>query len=56
MADSSMIQTQESLENDGRQLISDVGGQLGVCLVMSVVTFSETMALLAQLLRYFLCS
>ena len=52
MADSSMIQTEESPDYDLTQLISDVGGQLGVWVGMSVVTLSETFALFGELIRY----
>ena len=55
MADSTMIQTQESPDYEITDLISDVGGQLGVWIGMSVVTMIETFALFGQLLRYFLC-
>ena len=55
MADSNMVRTQESPDYDVTQLISDTGGQLGVWLGMSVVSFSETFTLLGQIMRYFLC-
>ena len=53
MADSTMIQTQESLDYEIRDLISDVGGQLSIWVGMSVVTTVKTFALFAQLLSYF---
>ena len=52
MADSSMTVTEEIPDYELSQLISDIGGQLGCWIGMSVITLSETLALLFQLMRY----
>ena len=52
MADGNIVLTQEVPAYTVSMLISDIGGQLGVWLGMSVLTTSETLALVGQLLRH----
>ena len=54
-ADSNIVVTEEVPDYELPQLISDIGGQLGVWIGMSVVTMSESLVLIFRLLRC-LCS
>ena len=54
-ADSDMVETEETPDYEAAQLISDIGGQLGVWVGMSVITMSETFALCFHLLRNICC-
>ena len=53
LASTDMVLTVESPDYTLPLLISDIGGQLGVWIGMSVVTLSETLALFGELLRHF---
>ena len=50
-AHSNLVTTEEMPDYHIFQLISDIGGQLGVWVVMSVITMSETLALFFHLVR-----
>jgi hypothetical protein len=56
IADSSVIVTQETADYELNQLVSDIGGQLGIWVGMSVLTLSEVVELFYLLLRHFLMS
>ncbi|KAK2154561.1 hypothetical protein LSH36_265g03020 [Paralvinella palmiformis] len=53
VADSNVIKTQESPEYGSNQLVSDIGGQLGLWVGISVITLTEVLELMGELFRYF---
>ena len=55
VADSNVIKTQESPDYGSNQLVSDIGGQLGLWVGISLITLTEVLELLCELFRYF-CS
>ena len=56
IADSNVVVTREAPDFEFSQLVSDIGGQLGVWVGMSVVTLSEVIELIYLLLYHFLAS
>ncbi|KAK2154562.1 hypothetical protein LSH36_265g03022 [Paralvinella palmiformis] len=53
IADSNVIKTQETPEYGSNQLVSDIGGQLGLWVGISVITLTEVLELMGELFRYF---
>lgn len=54
IADSNVVVTQETADYDPNQLVSDIGGQLGIWVGISVITLSEVIELGYLLLCHFL--
>ena len=54
VADSNVIKTQESPDYEPNQLVSDIGGQLGIWVGISIITLSEVIELACMLLRHFM--
>ena len=54
VADSNVIKTQESGDYTTNQLVSDIGGQMGLWVGISVITLTEVIELLCEIMRYFL--
>ena len=54
IADSNVVKTEESEEYNLTQLVSDIGGQLGLWVGISVITIAEVIQLLVDILRYLL--
>ena len=52
LADYEMVEMVESADYEAEQLISDIGGQLGLWVGMGVVTVAEALTVLWQLCRY----
>ena len=52
VADSNVIKTQESGDYTTNQLVSDIGGQLGLWVGISVITLTEVIELLCEIMRY----
>ena len=52
MADNQMTVTEVVPQYTVSMVISDVGGQLGIWIGMSVLTMTETLVLFGQLFRY----
>ena len=52
IADSNVIKTQESADYTRNQLVSDIGGQLGLWVGISVITLTEVFELICDLFRY----
>ena len=52
IADSNVLKTEESEGYSTTQLLSDIGGQLGLWIGVSVITITEILELCAQLVRY----
>ena len=51
VADSNVIKTQETPDYEPNQLVSDIGGQLGIWVGISVITLSEVVELICFLCR-----
>ena len=56
IADSNVIKTQETPDYTPNQLVSDIGGQLGIWVGISVITLTEVMEMICMLFRYFMTS
>nr|AWC68058.1 DEG/ENaC family ion channel ENaC6 [Platynereis dumerilii] len=56
IADSNVVKTQESADYTRNQLVSDIGGQLGLWVGISVITLTEVLELLSDLVRFFTSS
>lgn len=56
IADSNVIKTEESPDYSTNQLVSDIGGQLGLWVGISIITLTEFLELLCDISRYFLSS
>ena len=52
ISDNNIIKTSESPDYEATRLISDIGGQLGLWIGISVMTLFEVIQLLADVLRY----
>lgn len=52
VADSNVIKTQESPDYEPNQLVSDIGGQLGIWVGISIITLSEVVELTCMLVRH----
>ena len=52
IADNNIIKTTESADYDATRLVSDIGGQLGLWIGISVMTLFEVIQLFADVLRY----
>ena len=52
IADNNIIKTTESADYDATRLVSDIGGQLGLWIGISVMTLFEVIQLFADILRY----
>ena len=54
IADSNVKRTVESPDYTANQLVSDIGGQLGIWVGISIITLAECLELLLALARFFL--
>lgn len=54
VADSNVIKTQESGDYTTNQLVSDIGGQLGLWVGISIITLTEVIELMCEIIRYLL--
>ena len=52
IADSNVVKTQESQDYTRTQLVSDIGGQLGLWVGISIITLTEVLELFLELLRF----
>ena len=52
IADSNVVKTQESEDYTRNQLVSDIGGQLGLWVGISLITLTEVLELAIQVFRY----
>ena len=52
VADSNVIKTTESPDYNTNQLVSDIGGQLGLWVGISVITLTEVLELVCDIARY----
>ena len=52
IADGNVVKTEESPDYTGSDVISDIGGQLGLWVGISVITLAEVLALVGDILRY----
>ena len=52
IADGNVVKTEESPDYTGSDVISDIGGQLGLWVGISVITLAEVLALIGDLLSY----
>ena len=52
IADNNVIKTEESPDYEAIRLVSDIGGQLGLWIGISVMTLFEVLQLIADVLRY----
>lgn len=52
IADSNVVKTEESEDYSRNQLVSDIGGQLGLWVGISIITLAEVFELLFDLLRF----
>ena len=52
IADSNVVKTQESADYTRNQVVSDIGGQLGLWVGISIITFAEVLELFLDLLRF----
>ena len=53
IADSNVIKTAESPDYNTNQLVSDIGGQLGLWVGISIITLTEVMELLCNIVSFF---
>ena len=53
IADSNVVKTQESEDYTRNQLVSDIGGQLGLWVGISIITLTEVLELICDLFRFF---
>nr|URS64682.1 FMRFamide-gated sodium channel 1 [Malacoceros fuliginosus] len=53
IADSNVVKTQESEDYTRNQLVSDIGGQLGLWVGISLITLAEVLELIIDLFRLF---
>ena len=53
IADSNVVKTEESEDYGRNQMVSDIGGQLGLWVGISLITLAEVLELLCELFRYF---
>ena len=54
IADGNVVKIEESPDYTGSDVISDIGGQLGLWVGISVITLAEVLALMADILSYLL--
>ena len=54
IADSNVVKTEESPDYTGSDVISDIGGQLGLWVGISVITLAEVLALVGDILSHLL--
>ena len=54
IADSNVIITQEREDYTSTQLVSDIGGQLGLWVGISIITLAEVLELMCDMCRFFL--
>ena len=52
IADGNVVKTEESPDYTGSDIISDIGGQLGLWVGISVITLAEVLALIGDILSY----
>lgn len=52
IADSNVVKTQESQDYTRTQLVSDIGGQLGLWVGISIITLTEVLELFLELFRF----
>ena len=52
IADSNVVKTQESQDYTRNQLVSDIGGQLGLWVGISIITLAEVLELFVDLFRF----
>lgn len=52
IADSNVVKTQESEDYTRNQLVSDIGGQLGLWVGISIITLAEVLELLIDIVRF----
>ena len=52
IADGNVVKTEESPDYTGSDVISDIGGQLGLWVGISVITLAEVLALIGDILSY----
>ena len=52
VSDSNVLQTEESADYTSSQLLSDIGGQLGLWVGISVITLAEVLELFMDVFRY----
>jgi hypothetical protein len=55
IADSNVLKTEELPDYTTNQLLSDIGGQLGLWIGTSVITVVEVLSLFAKILRFAVC-
>ena len=53
VADSNVLKTEETADYTESQLLSDIGGQLGLWVGISVITLAEVLELFLDVVRYF---
>ena len=52
IADSNVVKTQEDEDYTRNQLVSDIGGQLGLWVGISIITLAEVFELIIDIIRY----
>ena len=52
IADSNVLKTEESVDYNELQLLSDIGGQLGLWVGISVITLAEMFELVVDIIKY----